>query len=147
MMGKAMSACRLMGWVSAALMLCAAGACKTSSTTENGARVEFNKVTGNLSTTLEADIDEAWAAGQAAIEEMQFVTEKKAKDSMQANLHARTATDGRAGTPGPQSPYSFSCRDEGDAQSSSGAGASNGARCRSRRRPFRTAPTASSAPR
>jgi hypothetical protein len=65
--------------------------CSTSHTTAFGSEATFNKVTGNMNTTVEANLDRSYAAAQGAVEDMQFTTESKAKDVTKAVVVARTA--------------------------------------------------------
>jgi hypothetical protein len=65
--------------------------CGSAYTTAYGSEASFNRVSGNLTTTVEANLDSSWAAAQGALDEMQFTTESKGKDVMKAVLRARTA--------------------------------------------------------
>jgi hypothetical protein len=65
--------------------------CSTSHTTAFGSEATFNKMTGNMHTSVEANLDRSYAAAVGAVEEMQFTTESKAKDVMKAVVVARTA--------------------------------------------------------
>jgi hypothetical protein len=69
----------------------ACGACTSSSVSSSGAHEEYNQLTGNLTSTLEAPLDRAYEAAQAALDDLQFTTTDKSKDALQALLSARMA--------------------------------------------------------
>ena len=72
-----------------------AGGCSTSHVTAFGSEATFNKVTGDMTTSVEANLERSYAAAQGAVEEMQFTTESKAKDVTKAVLVTRTADKSR----------------------------------------------------
>jgi len=50
-------------------------------------------VKGELRSTLEASLDQAWQAAQAAVQELEFAATTQEKDALAARLVARTAGD------------------------------------------------------
>ena len=77
-------------------LACALGtACSSSHKTEFGSEATFNKLTGNMETIVEADLDQAYGAAQGALADMQFTVESKTKDAMKAIILSRTADKSR----------------------------------------------------
>jgi hypothetical protein len=79
----------------ALMVVLAVGGCSSSYTTGFGSEATFNKVTGNLDTIVEANLDQAFAATVGAIDDMQFTTVSKAKDVMKGIVTAKTADSSR----------------------------------------------------
>lgn len=78
------------------VLACALGVgCSSSHTTEFGSEATFNKLTGNMETIVEADMDRTYAAAQGALEDMQFTIESKAKDVSKAIILSRMADKNR----------------------------------------------------
>lgn len=75
--------------VTASLWL--AGGCSTT-TTASGGTATFNKASGNLSTTVNAPLDQAYEAATDAIEELQFRIDTTTKDALTGVINAETAT-------------------------------------------------------
>lgn len=53
----------------------------------------FNYASGNLSTTLNADVEKSYDASLKALEQLQLTPTEKAKDALGGRLVARTSAD------------------------------------------------------
>jgi hypothetical protein len=67
--------------------------CKTKQTTAGGNPATFHAITGDLTFTVDAPLNRAWGAAQAAVEELQFRTTGTSKDAIQGILNAKAAND------------------------------------------------------
>src|SRR4051812_24804237 len=77
----------------AALTLGAGLAGCNSSGSKNAASGTYNAVTGNLSSTLDVNLDRSYNAAKAAVSDMGFKVRKDQKDVTQALLQVRDAAD------------------------------------------------------
>jgi hypothetical protein len=70
-----------------------ASACTSSSVSSTGAHEDYNNLTGNLTSVLEAPLDKAHAATEAAFKELEFTVDPAddRKDALQAVVKARMA--------------------------------------------------------
>jgi Protein of unknown function (DUF3568) len=76
------------------VLACALG-CSSSYTTGFGSEASFNKLTGDLDTIVEADLDRAYGAGLGAVEDMQLTLVSKAKDVTKGMIVSKMADTSR----------------------------------------------------
>jgi hypothetical protein len=67
------------------------GGCTSTTRTPQGATATYNSVTGNLSTTVESNLDRTWDAAVAAVNDMQYRIVDRNKDAMTGIINAKTA--------------------------------------------------------
>jgi hypothetical protein len=77
--------------VAALLAVFAMAACHSSGTTATGAEESFNSITGNLTTTAEAPLNDTYEAAQAAVTDLEYTIASKSKDATKALIEAHTA--------------------------------------------------------
>lgn len=76
--------------LSAALLL-TAGCYSSGSAGSSSATATFNKATGNIYTTVDRSLDDAFDAAQSAMNDMGYSTESANKDALKGIIKAREA--------------------------------------------------------
>jgi hypothetical protein len=81
-------------WVVALAAAVGVAGCAGQRASATDAPERFHPVSGALTTTLQAPMDQAWNAAQGAVEELQFRAGTKTKDALTALMTAKTADNG-----------------------------------------------------
>jgi hypothetical protein len=75
----------------ALLALAALTGCSSTPAAPGVSASTYNQLTGNLTTTLDATLDRAWASAKSTVEELQFRPGTSTKDALTGILTAKTA--------------------------------------------------------
>jgi hypothetical protein len=79
-------------WILVLAPMLLLGSCTSSpSSTEGAAELKTNTVTGSVSTTLPAGLEESFDAAEWAVDEMKYTVTKKAEDALKGVISAKTA--------------------------------------------------------
>lgn len=65
--------------------------CSTTPATAGGSEISWNRITGRLTTTVDANLDRAFAGAVAAAGDMQYTVLEQSKDVLMGIVKTRTA--------------------------------------------------------